>query len=312
MNRINLLLIAPDKTKQWNRFNSDWFKYLYQFCDYSLYDVNYDLHKPEEYIRFFAQPQRHIKEILDLYANDFDAILIHGFRYSLRSIDFNSLYDINIPIFGFVQDAWNKDFDIAMSQYTRWNIMFTRCDWPMDKYKSLRHINIPHGMAGHGGQQLKKIKKWDVCFMGKRNARIYPLREKIPKIIKSIPSLYYCDALIPYNDYIEVLDSSKISICTSSIYKVVLNKVFESIYACSLLFYNNTVAMERLGFDNGKHYVQYDDDLSDLEDKIKYYLDHDKEREEIVYNAYQLCAREHLIKDRVRYIGECMNETLNR
>ena len=55
---MNLLLIAPNKLKQWNRINSDWFKYLDQFCTWHIYDVNYDLDNPDELIEAIKQLTR--------------------------------------------------------------------------------------------------------------------------------------------------------------------------------------------------------------------------------------------------------------
>ena len=77
-----------------------------------------------------------------------------------------------------------------------------------------------------------------------------------------------------------------------------------------MLFYDECPEMQLLGFKKDEHYIEYKDDLSDLGDKIDYYLKHDAERNAIVQNAYEFCIKHHLTKNRVKKMGEYINAML--
>ena len=67
-------------------------------------------------------------------------------------------------------------------------------------------------------------------------------------------------------------------------------------------------------FETGREIVGYHD-IDDMIDKIRYYLDHDGEREEIARNAYRRVMREHRIGDRLREAGamiECGMKSVSR
>jgi hypothetical protein len=55
------------------------------------------------------------------------------------------------------------------------------------------------------------------------------------------------------------------------------------------------------GFEDGKHAVFCQNNLSDLTGLVKYYLDHDEQRERITEQGYQHLLRHHACERRVEY-----------
>lgn len=60
---------------------------------------------------------------------------------------------------------------------------------------------------------------------------------------------------------------------------------------------------------DGEHYVTFED-TSDLLDKIRYYLNHPQDREEIIRNGRELFVREYNFKKHGRYIVNSIEEII--
>jgi len=61
-------------------------------------------------------------------------------------------------------------------------------------------------------------------------------------------------------------------------------------------------------FVNGKEIVTFDEnDPKDLQDKILYYLEHEKEREEIAHNGYVRTMKENMWKHRIEKLLQFIN-----
>ena len=310
---MNLLLIAPDKSKQNNKVHSDWFPYLSRYCDYRLYDVNVDLDIPNNISLFLNQNRRDIRDIISEYDIKFDAILIYTFRYSVKAIDFKSFEKINIPVFGFIVDAWNReDFNFALSEFKNFRGIFTRYHHGFKFIPENIKSKLISWSIEPNRKDLKFVteKEYDITTLGRINNDLYPNREKIYKLIQEsnyksfLPEDCKMYSLLPYEQYIDVIGKSKIAIFTSSIYQYALMKVFESMVKGTLLFYDECPEMKLLGFEEGKHYVKYRNDLGDLKEKIDYYLKNENERKEIINNAYNFVVNNYNVDGKVKEMVE--------
>jgi hypothetical protein len=90
--------------------------------------------------------------------------------------------------------------------------------------------------------------------------------------------------------------------------KIVLNhhyligvnmRFFEALGMKCFLLSDKVDGIEELGFKNGTHYVSYDN-KEDLVDKINYYIEHQKEREKIANQGYDLVTKKHTYTIRVK------------
>jgi len=64
-------------------------------------------------------------------------------------------------------------------------------------------------------------------------------------------------------------------------------------------------------FEEGKEIVGYDD-ADDLIDKVRYYLDHDEERQRIALNGYRRVMKDHRFKQRMRQVAEIIQGGMSR
>lgn len=135
----------------------------------------------------------------------------------------------------------------------------------------------------------------------------YPIRRKVVETLLSynLPNTYLGvdtkkfdnmgliesnKKLIGYRDYLTMIAQSKIAISVRGHGRDTVRRWEIPAYN-TCMFYCDPCLMTPYEFEDGKHVVYFKEDLSDLREKLDYYLSHDKEREEIARNG-----REHLLK----------------
>jgi spore maturation protein CgeB len=107
-----------------------------------------------------------------------------------------------------------------------------------------------------------------------------------------------------YVDYIEempkVFKLSKINLNMSlrSITTGIPQRVFDIMAAGGFVISNYQLEIEEL-FEIGKEIVVYDT-LKDLKEKIRYYLEHEEEREQIAYNGYLKVKNTHSLDNKLK------------
>ena len=100
-------------------------------------------------------------------------------------------------------------------------------------------------------------------------------------------------------EYGKKINSSKIWICTPSAIDIVGPRFYEIMGSNTLLFCKNSSNVYDDLFEEDIHYVGFEDDLSDFEEKIKYYLRNDIERKEIALRGCQMSLEKHTWEKRV-------------
>ena len=107
---------------------------------------------------------------------------------------------------------------------------------------------------------------------------------------------------ISFDGYIQRINESKI-IVTHKKYKFLSLKWTEVLACGTLMMGNKPEDFDRVGFKDGEHAIIYDG-FKDLEEKIDYFLKHDREREAIAKNGMEFVRKYHSNKVRVAELTE--------
>jgi spore maturation protein CgeB len=147
----------------------------------------------------------------------------------------------------------------------------------------------PHDLV----KPLNIEKKYDLGFCGNliadRNQLLHSIGIVQPKI----------DSFVIGEKMVEAINSYKIHF-NKNISNDINYRTFETLGCKSFLLTNYTQGLEKL-FDIGKDLVIYND-ISDLRDKIQYFLKNEKEREEIAMHGYNTVIKKHTYDERCKYL----------
>ena len=133
-------------------------------------------------------------------------------------------------------------------------------------------------------------KKYDVVFVG----NIYPSRRALLDRLKIKFNVFETKAFM--EDMARIFNEAKIVLnlgIGSNGYNL---RVFEAL-GCRSFLLTNEIDQEDILFEDRKHLVYFNEHT--IEDSIRYYLDHDEEREAIAENGYQEVCAKHTFKHRI-------------
>ena len=116
------------------------------------------------------------------------------------------------------------------------------------------------------------------------------------------------DIFIIGNDMVNAINSYKIHL-NCNIADDINYRTFETTGCGTFLLTNYTPGLEKL-FDIGKEIVVYND-LEDLDNKVKYYLDNEDEREKIAKAGYERVKSEHTYLERSKKLIDIIEKYLN-
>ena len=114
--------------------------------------------------------------------------------------------------------------------------------------------------------------------------------------------------LLPEVEYARLLSSSKMWLATESPALEVSPRHFEVVLSKTLLITNEIPKPYRGIFIDGETCVEFKNDLSDLKEKMDYYLNNEDERIRIVENAYSEFIDNHTWKTRADQIIEFIKD----
>ncbi len=149
----------------------------------------------------------------------------------------------------------------------------------------------------HGRQDI--AKQSPVAFVGGDHLdgpRKYILQE----LRERYPGSYIDQA--PSEQMSRIYSGAKIGINLSAAGDI--NMRFFEILACGTLLLTDRIkdnGLEHLGFEEGKHYAAYGS-FKEMFDKIRYYLDHEEEREAIASAGYLLVRERHTYAERIKKV----------
>lgn len=115
------------------------------------------------------------------------------------------------------------------------------------------------------------------------------------------------DIFVIGDDMVRAINSYKIHI-NCNISDDINYRTFETTGCGTFLITNYTPGLEKL-FEIGKEIVVYDN-IQDLNNKVKYYLDNEKEREEIAMAGYIRSKRDHTYFERAKMLVEIIKKNL--
>ena len=136
--------------------------------------------------------------------------------------------------------------------------------------------------------------KKDIDVMAVFTARppfFFPMRVEIQKLVAKLGVKGFTKKVIR-QEYIKMINRSKIFAHHNNFHKSLTMK-YSEVMACGTLFLTDKPRdFEKAGFVDGKHLVLYED-LKDLKDKIRYYLEHAEERDQIAKQGMEFVRENH-------------------
>lgn len=145
--------------------------------------------------------------------------------------------------------------------------------------------------------QGKRFKKYDVCFIGNTQPGWQPRRiERLDKLFKAFPNFYFGNKF--FKEASEIYAESRI-VFNSSLSNDINMRFFEGMASGSCLA-TDTQDWKGLGFEPGKHFIEYNDD--NMIDKVKWFLDHDGVREHVAQEGQKEVLENHTYLKRAQVI----------
>tara|TARA_B100002052_G_C15853957_1_gene586515 strand:- start:475 stop:1407 length:933 start_codon:yes stop_codon:yes gene_type:complete len=203
-----------------------------------------------------------------------------------------------------------------------------------EKKINVRFNYFPFAIDNKNFNDHRMSKIYDFGFSGSLHKKWTDIRGRVksklfyfPKLIKSIDqnsnklikrsllrdkNIFWNEE--PFNNYYGkkysmLLNSSKIWLCTTSAIDLVGTRFYEIMASKSLLFCNRSEAYNSL-FIDGEHCIMFENDLTDFEEKLSFYIHHAKEREVIVNNAYEHVMKNHTWSNRIDLFTKAISKIL--
>lgn len=244
--------------------------------------------------------------------------------------EINKNYDVVFTdaLFGFMHEDWQdikipkglliEDLHGELIQYLiayaldnfKFNFVFTR--YRNASRKLLPEIYkvktdwIPHSINPELLKDYGLVKNYGILLTGSLNSTIYPLRSFVYEnlnsynffthITRPAESVYHQNPWPTGIEYFKLLNSSKMSVCSTSIYYYPVIKMFE-IPACkSILLSDCTNEMKQLGFVPNENMIEIN--VKNLCNQIHNVLKNEEFMKEIAENGYNLIHKYHTGKQR--------------
>ena len=231
-------------------------------------------------------------------------------------------------------EALNQaNFDLILMWYAK--LGYAKSYHPIDpeyflKNLTAKAVHIPKFVDPEAMKPLDNPKIYDVAFLGAMDRRQYPLRLSIHQRLPILAERHGWRVLIrgrpPGSEperfigaleqegyvvgdkYSEALANSKVLIFGCSIYKYPLLKYFEGWATRTLVMADRPFHAERLGLEDGVNYVEVND--WNWVEKLKYYLEHDEEREKIAQAGYDTFLAKHTSSIRAKELLKVLEENI--
>lgn len=236
--------------------------------------------------------------------------------------------EIKIPKGMIIQDLhYNKNnpqenpyLQIQIAKKQHWDIIFHRFKYPIYHwFPELKEITklvwMPHCIDTILFDNLDQEKKYDALMVGWHFPEYYPYRNRAHEILKDCD--YYTEIERPpetgyvdntrwpvAGDFSKVLNQAKICITGGLKHNYVILKYYEMAASKTCIFSNWFDELSDVGFIPDKNIIVMD--FNNLKEQVEWWLSHDKEREQIAQNAYNLIMSRHTSDIRAReVIAEC-------
>jgi spore maturation protein CgeB len=215
------------------------------------------------------------------------------------------------PSRGDYKGSWDRSVNFFLKN--KYDIYFTRYSQQVNYLKAAqipgKHFWLPFSVDINRYRKWDYVeKKYDVITSSNDRLDIYPNRQRIRAIIKN-KELKVMSGKVYHGEYIQAINQSKIALISTNSFGSA-NMKFTEFSACGTMIMSDySEDAEDMGFIDGKNIVIYEND-DDMIDKIFYYLEHDKIREEIALNGYELTIKNHSNEARVIQMNSILIEAL--
>lgn len=202
---------------------------------------------------------------------------------------------------------WASDTHISPESY-QWRLnharhfdtVFCAQQKAVDNFRrdGIKNVHwMPHAVEPLAYPKQTTIKKYDVCFVGHINSenRI----DALDRLFRVFPNFWYGQRT--FEEAAEKFGESKI-VFNISITDDLNMRTFEGMATGSLLLTSRNAEVESV-FEDGRHLVLYDN-LDDMIDKARYYVEHEEERERIACAGYEEVMAKHTFEHRVKQVLE--------
>lgn len=184
----------------------------------------------------------------------------------------------------------------AVQDFIAAGIEPNRCNWLPHAFDPLAYSpGVFNPNTNSWNTEAVAQKKYDVCFVGHLNDmnRV----DHLDRLFKEIPNFYW--GVKKFHEAAEIFNQSKIVFNVSS-RKELNMRHFEALGSGAFLLTDNIPPEENV-FEEGTHFVGYNN-LDEMIEKAKYYLEHDEEREKIAKAGYAEAISKHTYMHRVQAV----------
>lgn len=179
--------------------------------------------------------------------------------------------------------------------------------------EELKSVWIPHGVNIDIFYDRGLPKEYDVMAVFGLVSYVYPNRPLVQDLIRDLIGVKTLTGDwrtgIKHFEYAEAINKSKIFVCSNGINNQVLMKYYEIMASGTFLLTNLPNDYKQFGFKPGEHFGTWKD-LTDLKNKIYYWLEHDEEREKIARQGKEFVREEYSTTVIAKRIREEIEESL--
>jgi len=264
------------------------------------YDCDYD-------------PKLDVFDILSMYEEP-DIILVHYEHRDSRG-PYKRLGEVtNIPKVHIAGDYFernrrkynkafeNQKYDLVFAFSRHW-----MNEMKNNKVASKIHV-LPFCVDINIYKKLNIPKTVDVMTSCTTKGEKYPNRGFLRPLVKGM-GIICCTRRIQHENYINHINKSKIFIANMDIDGSLSQKFTETLACGTFLLTDKPRDFDFLGYKDKKHVVLYKDFL-DLENKIRYYLKHEEERESIAKTGMGFVRKNHSAEVRVKEFTKIVKDDL--
>jgi glycosyltransferase involved in cell wall biosynthesis len=304
---MKILLLSPNQIHRYN-----WGHQLFRNEIGKHHDVFYYGEGYPNFNKKLTAPQ-----IVKKYG-PFDLLLTYGLRYS---IPFQNIGNVKIKKAHIIIDLFPPHPGGYKGVILKYKKFVTENKYDFFLYRQkcqagyLKEIGcdvpsfwLPFSVDINAYKKKNFPKIYDVLTSSNQRKDVYPNRAKVNKLVKRM-KLKCVVKKIVHQAYINAINQSKICIISTNVFNSP-NMKFTEFSSCGTFILSDKPAdFDELGLKNKKHLILYND-LKDLEDKIKYFLKHDKEREAIAKNGMKFVRKNHNNSIRVQQFIKIAKEMI--
>jgi len=255
-----------------------------------------------------------VPDVLTMYP-DTDVVLTHyEFRDKSLSPGLEDVENVlKVHIFG--GDYNEKSFEIYDSHLNKvgYDIIIPRYKAQMRSLESRgigsKYYILPWSVDINKHHKLYIEKNIDVMASFQISYKAAN-RKKLKKIIHEMDVNSFFEK-VWFEEYVRKINESKIFVTYNAEDNELSGKYTEVMACGTFLLTTRPDDLERLGYKDGEHLVLYKNDFSDLEDKIKYFLKNENEREGIAKNGMEFVRKYHSTEQRVKEFTEIVEGELS-